>query len=442
MKKIIIVVGISIFENLPDSSAPSIVTRLSKLSHGQYKKHEKPAHRLLELAKKRKVKNENASAEIKSIISIVKDVKTDVEVCLLATDTILSALACQAIKDWFGNDYQVNDQYKISVQFVPDAHVISDLRIDKQTDYEDGFMNLIEVLNQVYDEDTIFNITAGYKAIVPIMTLYAQLKNIPLKYIYDEGDSKDAAELVTVGSLPFNFDWGWGELFFEFLTKEGLKNISQNSEILSILREQALIKKQEYKLTVLGKMLRNYLTPLVNNRKSNLGYMMEMRSFEMFLENGQAARRGKKIWWYTKSNTHGFSPRFNQEAEQERCIDVDISIQKDTSEIWCEVKSFSETGLKKAETQINFIKEFCATVKAPPTIKEIRLLLYGVGKINNSDDKKKTDRLDAIKDICDEMGVLFNPYYYEIPLSSKGQPNLKKIFESEIVYELLELKNK
>lgn len=159
----------------------------------------------------------NASAEIASILAIAGN-ETDVKVHLIATDTVLSVLAAELIECWFNQN-----KPKITVGFSrpekletqeDSKHIIHQLRVSSNKDFQEGFMNLIDVVSGLIDdgkrgkEEVVLNITGGYKAIIPIMTLVGQIKEVPLKYIYEESSFEEKDGLVEVGNLPISFDWG------------------------------------------------------------------------------------------------------------------------------------------------------------------------------------------------------------------------------------------
>jgi hypothetical protein len=58
-----------------------------------------------------------ASAEIETLYKIAKEEKQDLEVYLLATDTVLSVLACELIKEWFDKTPSSIKGHKITCSF-------------------------------------------------------------------------------------------------------------------------------------------------------------------------------------------------------------------------------------------------------------------------------------------------------------------------------------
>lgn len=406
---------------------------------------------------------EEISAEIKSILKIVEETQEDAEVYLLATDTVLSVLACELVRDWFNpiinqetkerkkyehkfkvkdeqeNETEAEVQKTITVHFEhTDKFICAGLRVAGKGSAKDfqekGFFSLIE--NIKHHKPDILCFSGGYKSIIPFMTLIGQIENLPLYCIYEAPDS----ELVKVGNLPFSFDWTFGEMYFDFLTKEGLRTLNTiPDELLIELKENGLIKtvKNKYKLTVLGQMFRDYMQPLLSDKKSAFGYFMELILFKTLHEqqSDNLVRQGKKIWWYIDTNTYGDSPKFDKNDKQERSIDIDILIQENGEEIWCEVKPFTRNKINEAKKQVKVMLDFQEKAYYP-NLKEIRILFYKLPKISLSTYK---DNLEEIEKMFEDKNIEINFYYYELPLNQKGLPNTKGIFDSEITLHKIDL---
>ncbi|MEN7546978.1 hypothetical protein AAG747_03615 [Rapidithrix thailandica] len=399
----------------------------------------------------------NASAEIRSIIEICKQDEAEYEVHLLATDTVLSVLAAELICEWFereGNQEKPENLKACHFQkpVTPEQfsqqgeelYVIKGLRVNKKDTFEKGFMNLVDVLNKLiekYKHNTILNITGGYKAIVPIVTLLGQLHEVSLKYMYKENELQTGeSPLLEVGNLPFGFDLGFAEMYFDFLTKEGLKEIGQMPEILQILKKRGLIQQEKYKLTPLGQIFRDFVQPKVDAKKSDLGMFMEMVAFEGLLEcktGDLTIKHGRKIWWHFSDNSWSTQPKFGKDAKKERVFDVDILLkEKEGNEIWCEVKSCSSKGLNKAKRQIENILEFVEKASYP-NLKGIRLLVYRLPKVEITKYQKIINQMYTLfkgKDIA------FNLYQFELPINeSTGLPITKKVFDNGAKFEKVDV---
>ena len=65
-------------------------------------------------------------------------------------------------------------------------HVISDLQVKDSKRFIKGMRNLIDEIFEIADEywgNVIMNITGGYKASIPYLTILAQLNGCPIYYI-------------------------------------------------------------------------------------------------------------------------------------------------------------------------------------------------------------------------------------------------------------------
>lgn len=174
--------------------------------------------------------NKQASAEIQTILKIAENLKGKASldnpnqfgIYLLCTDTYLSCLAAVAIVKFFEvNQADILKEYHCQITFHPENEskykVIDGLVIYAPTEqpteenfFDKGFMKLVEEVNGLADTirkietkaEIIFNISGGYKAIIPIMTILGQLERISLNYMYE-----DSNNLVEIGNLPIYFDW-------------------------------------------------------------------------------------------------------------------------------------------------------------------------------------------------------------------------------------------
>jgi putative CRISPR-associated protein (TIGR02619 family) len=149
--------------------------------------------------------NVEASAEIKSVLKISANLKENCEVYLLATDTVTSRLAAELIKQWFEDKNCYQGEYAIKVIFNPDRHIIPGLQIkDKKAFQNNG---LVELLNRFYSiagnnyANTILNITGGFKALIPYLTILAQVNQVKIQYIFEDTDT-----LIEIPFLPLKID--------------------------------------------------------------------------------------------------------------------------------------------------------------------------------------------------------------------------------------------
>lgn len=241
MKKVITMVGTSIFENYKktkeDTTFQIDIKSLKNKPEKSFKDHK---IRISEI--KEKVKDwmsyespYDISAEVKSLLKLHEELKESFRIYLLYSDTILSRLAAEIIEEFItekAEDFEAEDVR---------SEKIADLQVDDRKRFIDGMCNLIR---KIYDiaqyswEDVIINITGGFKATIPYFTILAQVNRCPLYYIFEETDS-----LIKIPYVPVSIDWEVfeenEELFFE-LEDKGIKELpslsfNQRSRIESLI---------------------------------------------------------------------------------------------------------------------------------------------------------------------------------------------------------------
>lgn len=154
-------------------------------------------------------KDNQGAAEIRSICKIDQEIKQPLEVYLIATDTVLSVKAALLVKEWFARkkstypDIQIHFELP-KVDFDTQAqslHIVKNLNFTKINDYRAGVQNLRQLLEMQlgiagHPQGFVFNITAGYKAITPLLTMLAYRHKIPLYYMYHENNPLSAVSLI------------------------------------------------------------------------------------------------------------------------------------------------------------------------------------------------------------------------------------------------------
>lgn len=172
---------------------------------------------VIEWAKDKK----DASAEIKSLIKLSNNYnQAPLDIYFIATDTILSKLAAEIIESTLKIQYQ-NWVFK-PIKVIDGLNVYSnDLK-----SIHTGYQELIKYLNSVTFHGVIYNISGGYKAIIPIMTLIASLKKVNLCYIYE-----DSNKLIEIPPFPFEFD---------------IKICNQFEDLLNNLEKNTFISIKDY----------------------------------------------------------------------------------------------------------------------------------------------------------------------------------------------------
>lgn len=148
----------------------------------------------------------DASAEITSLIKIQEEVNDDLEVCLIATETVVSRLAAEILQDLL-HDRAFPNGRAVQARFIPDKDVIKGLQVNNRNRFEkEGMVELVRRIEEItggYYENTILNMTGGYKATIPYLTVMGQLKNMAMYYTFED----PPYELIKIPQTPIDMNW-------------------------------------------------------------------------------------------------------------------------------------------------------------------------------------------------------------------------------------------
>ncbi len=288
--------------------------------------------------------NLNASAEVKSICKIADG--KPATVYLLATDTFTSDYAARQIAEHLDGKNGLTVINKGRIQ---------KLKIDAPKEFEQsGFEELIKVLDLIRqehkDDEVILNISGGYKALIPFLTIYAQLTSLFLKYIYENSD-----EVISIGQANLNFDWAMMEALRPYLVDRiNPSDLGENGEqIIKVLRESYLIlgdrgNSGEYLLSPLGKMMVNSFHDKTNLNNKILGTFLEYKYFEYFINKGLSTQisvlgfdvpytyeysedQNAFVYDFSSSSIHQFSSKAG---------DIDLILDNESEVTLVEIKNF------------------------------------------------------------------------------------------------------
>lgn len=281
--------------------------------------------------------NKNAQevcAEIHTLYEIAKENPNQtLEVYLLTTDTVTAAIAAELIIAWLNfkkNDddktaqriqianadffktnaelKQMREQRSIYQSAYPDAFIlpIPDLQVKNPGAFHaNGFSNLLTAIKAIAGADKpILNISGGYKAVIPTLTIMGQLYGYPLRYTHQ--DNKEG-QLIGIEKLPIAFDYSIFEdnyVAFELIKPDKLPhNLPTHEEFKSNLVEEAdfdLIDKsglimeimteptqtKRIGLSALGKLLFNTYHDEMRDNELDIGNLigkvMELKVFQFF----------------------------------------------------------------------------------------------------------------------------------------------------------------
>ncbi|NUV00001.1 hypothetical protein XO12_07825 [Marinitoga sp. 1154] len=424
MKKVITTVGTSLFSNYfdttknsdIDSSLKNHYKMLEDKTYSEYENNKERSDRIKSKIQQWVNNNPYASAEISSIHKTKEEFKDeDIEVYLLATDTILSFLSAEIIKEYFENNHIKG----IEVYFNPKYDVILDLQVKEFNKFENGKNNLINKISNLMEmffkdekkfekkmkllrKNVLFNITGGYKGIIPIMTILAQLYECKIIYKFEESD-----DLVSIPRIPINFDPILTEsLFIDLWFKREDNNHNFKNE--DKLKEYGFIDKDN-KITALGKLFYKISEFKQAISENVFGYYVEYKVLEyLYNENKSFEHSCKK-----------FGREFDFVFKDENEIFF---------EIW-EVKSVFRI-IKDLDGVINQIKE---QLKILPSIVKYKLVLYGLDE--RIRDKIKANVLEIKKEIFEKKypKIQFDPTFLLI----KGLGKIKEQNKKDNPYKVL-----
>lgn len=253
MKKIITMVGTSIFENYledekNDSEFKNYMKDLKDKKLSEWKSEEDMVSQL-KVKLNNWIKNSpekeliNACAEIKSITKIYEEVRDEIGVYFLTSDTILSNLALEVItENW--EKFKDISKFKNYPESSEKA-VVGGLQVkDRNKFIQEGMVNLIKRIYDIvedYWDNVIINITAGYKSTLPFLTILAQINRCPLYYIFEDTDA-----LIKIPYVPLSINWkvfNENESFFFDLEVEDIKELPTGLELRNEV--ESLVEKAD-----------------------------------------------------------------------------------------------------------------------------------------------------------------------------------------------------
>lgn len=201
MKSVITMVGTSLMTNRISEDDDSLLKNLyERYRHKPASEYEINRDDIIRLKKKLITfasSNKQASAEIKSLEKLSQEISDDLSIQLLSSDTINSMTCAEVIKDVFDGSLDVH---------FTNNNIISGLQVKNRKSFaENGMENLFKRIEDItggYYGNTIMNITGGYKAAIPLLTIFSQINHIPSYYIFEDSDV-----LMKIPLLPLTIDW-------------------------------------------------------------------------------------------------------------------------------------------------------------------------------------------------------------------------------------------
>ncbi len=333
MKKIITTVGTSLFTNYMKPEAQAMIEGyqcivkpfdvLDTCIDASDRKPDKEKEIRDEMQYWLTLDNPNACAEIKSLSKIAEQ-EGDIEVYLLATDTVLSVLACELIRDFLKKEMTFANGKVKNIHF-DNGLIVKGLNVKSASSFQKiGFQELLKIIrkkslevkqynfnkNDNQKHGIILNISGGYKAIIPVITLIGQLEELPLSYIYE-----DSNELIPIGNLPIDFDWDLASQFYFFLSNENtLTDQSQknpNKLIFNTMFDMKLIEKDvsgSIKKTILGDLIVEFVKEGLPIANEVMGYNAELKLLAFYSFNAYIAKDSSKFLFPSMKIPKGIAP--------------------------------------------------------------------------------------------------------------------------------------
>ena len=213
MKRIITLVGTSLMTNYLAENEDYVFKnqheRYRHLPASEYDLNKEDIIRIKKKLTQFATNNIKASAEIKSLIKLSEELKDDLTVYLLASDTVNSRICAEVIQGAINGNFEVH---------FSSSDIIRGLQVkDRKIFSESGMENLFRRIEEItggYYGNTIINITGGYKAAIPLLTIFFHINHIPAYYIFEDTDA-----LMKIPLLPLSIDWEIFETYSDIFWK-------------------------------------------------------------------------------------------------------------------------------------------------------------------------------------------------------------------------------
>lgn len=340
------------------------------------------------------IDNNQASAEIQSIIAIMETFPSETfKLHLLATDTILSQMAAEVIKNRFEKAIRFEE---VSVETVQGLQ-INEIQRFKEV----GFDNLVKAVNNRHknNEKTIINISGGYKAITPLLTILAQLKKVDIAYLHEESQ-----QIVILPPLPINFDWQKTALYHYYLKSKNFEQIKRAGEkdILQELKAMNLLKSDESGRTELGKLFFDYRLQMPDT-ENIFGFIVEQKVFiDLVQKNKGKVVPETNLIYYLDILDGSVTEESRKKTDP---VEIDFFYQKEEKYILGECKAFDKLGVFKED-------------KNPPSEKDdlsdrLRKGIYVL-------EKRKNIRIDQVR-------LIVYTYHFQNIASIRKQDFFKRL---------------
>ncbi len=136
---------------------------------------------------------DDTSAEIKSLVKM--GLKKEDEVILISSDTIDGKLCAESVKE-FLIEHQLVSENSVKIKEITGLQSVDGKKFEKQ-----GLKNLLTYLISFEYQNVVFNLTGGFKSVVPYVALMGMIFKKPVKYIHENSD-----DVLTLTGIPLILD--------------------------------------------------------------------------------------------------------------------------------------------------------------------------------------------------------------------------------------------
>ena len=386
MDNIVTLVGTSLFQNHP---------HLKELAKGNdFKVLKQNAFN----AAKEFLNDQECCAELSSILPL----KGSKRVHLIATKSAESIFCGYFIK-------KILNHHVVKVFFDPGRSV--NLSFDRYENYERGLDELLdrifELLQEVGSKDLVFNITSGYRGIIPYISAVAQVFGCRILYDFLGKENKP----IVIEPLPIEFDRSILYILYPYLKFYGKVKIP--AQIKKQLKDMGLVENG--RLTPLGRIALFAIESHVYDR-SILGHEMELLLYEYFVDKKDRARKLLEFEYDIVKRSY---------KEEGFRSDIDIYLANDKEYIWIEVKPINKLEKNSLDHIVNQFKNHQKKdVKLHKrTLKRYVVVLYGYKlPFELYEDNIKNFKNDMKR----KFGIETELYFLEIPLKKSDNKYLQK----------------
>jgi CRISPR-associated protein (Cas_APE2256) len=367
-------------------------------------------------------KKYDKSKEKPEVIQQYIDSESKIDVYLLCTDTALSVMAAECIKAFF----KENTSFGVKML----AH-IPNLTVKDKATFEIGLTNFFEKIESIIPKDKqnkldwssiALNITGGYKALIPHLTILGQIYRCPIYYVFEELTNQKY-ELMQMPKLPINYDWLVAEIYGQMLTPFGIKTFADEDDLERLVNYG--LAKTTREVDTFGKFMWQYMNSRMPESPQTMGLFVEFLFYEFFNENRSEIYthnplRGLQLYWDGKNSEEVSDIKTDKNKETRN--EFDIILRGVSNYAFVEVKSVLQIKeLLKNDNLIKKIEALKSFYKQRPA--EFILTIYKNPKVR-LDIQEHEENLKAIKSICESDKIIFSAHWIDFEARKKDDEAL------------------